>query len=98
MMKMKKTFTFFMLIIVSLMTFSCVASASEEKEDYAVILRTYYDEDMDTAYVKLGFTDNTEGTYKISKYHLKNELEPADELNDRPCDFDNNNYFGMVVK
>ncbi len=67
-------------------------------ENYAVILRAYYDEDMDTAYVKLGFADNTEGTYKIGKYYLKKSSEPNHESNDRPQDFANNNFFGTVVK
>ena len=67
-------------------------------ENYAVILRAYYDEDMDTAYVKLGFADNTEGTYKIGKYYLKKSSEPNHESNDRPQDFANNAFFGAVVK
>ena len=67
-------------------------------ENYAVILRAYYDEDMDTAYVKLGFADNTEGTYKIGKYYMKKASEPNNAVNDRPQDFANNAFFGRVVK
>ncbi len=67
-------------------------------ENYAVILRAYYDEDMDTAYVKLGFADNTEGTYKIGKFYMKKASEPNNAANDRPQDFANNAFFGAVVK
>ncbi len=69
-------------------------------ENYAVILRSYYDEDMDTAYVKLGFADNTEGTYQIGKTYLKNSREPNSDENEgnRAQDFAYNSLFGAVVK
>ena len=69
-------------------------------EDYAVITRSYYDADMDTAYVKLGFGDNSEGTYQVGKTYLKNSREPNDaaNINNRAQDFANNALFGIVVK
>ena len=69
-------------------------------EDYAVITRSYYDSDMDTAYVKLGFGDNSEGTYQVGKTYLKNSREPNDaaNINNRAQDFANNALFGIVVK
>lgn len=69
-------------------------------EDYAVITRSYYDADMDTAYVKLGFGDNSEGTYQVGKTYLKNSREPNDAANsgNRAQDFANNTLFGIVVK
>ena len=68
-------------------------------DDYAVILRSNYDEVMDTATVKLGFADGTTGTYEVSKTYLANRREPYSEKNkgNRASDFANNAYVGYVV-
>lgn len=66
-------------------------------ENYAVILRSYYDADLDTAYVKLGFADNTEGTYQVGKLYTKKASDPQNPLNDKASDFDLNAYVGMIV-
>ncbi len=67
-------------------------------ENYAVILNSFYDADLDTAYVKLGFADNTEGTYKVGKFHTPVSSKPNDAANDRAQDYADNARFGMVVK
>lgn len=69
-------------------------------ENYAVIIRSYYDQDMDVAYVKLGFADNTEGTYQVGKTYLKNNREPNSDENEgnRAQDFAKNALFGAVVE
>lgn len=73
-----------------------VGSAS----DYAVILKSTYDEDMDVAYVKLGFADNTDAMLQVNKTYLENRREPHSAANDgnRPSDFANNAYVGYVVE
>ena len=69
-------------------------------ENYAVVIRSYYDQDMDVAYVKLGFADNTEGTYQVGKTYLANSREPNDDKNkgNRAQDFAKNALFGAVVE
>ena len=69
-------------------------------EDYAVVLKSTYDEDMDVAYVKLGFADNTEGMYQVTKTYLEDRRNPHDVANNgnRPSDFANNAYVGYVVE
>ncbi len=66
-------------------------------ENYAVILRSYYDADMDTAYVKLAFGDNTEGTYKVGKMYTAKASDLSDPSNNRAQDFATNAFFGYVV-
>lgn len=75
--------------------------ASEEvanAENYAVILNSSYDEKLDVAYVKLGFADNTEGTYKVGKFYTKYASQPNNPANDRAQDYANNARFGWVVE
>ena len=67
-------------------------------EDYAVIIRSTYDEDKDLGYVTLGFADNTQATYEVGKYNIENRTNPYDDKNDKASDLANNTYFGMVVK
>ena len=67
-------------------------------DDYALILGSSYDEKLDTAYVTLAFTDNTEATYEIGKLNIENRREPYAEENDLASDFAFNSYFGMLVK
>jgi len=69
-------------------------------DKYAVILKSHYDEKLDAAYVKLGFADNTEGTYQIGKTYLRNANRPNDAANagNRAKDFAQNAYFGLVVQ
>ena len=74
------------------------AEATAVVEDYAVILRSTYDADLDTAYVTLAFADNTQATYEIGKYNIEVRNNPYDAKNDKASDFDMNAYFGMVVK
>ena len=64
---------------------------------YAVILRSWFDEEMGDAYVTLGFTDNTQGTYRVGKLCTKNAAKPNDYVNDLATDFANNAMFGLVV-
>ncbi len=74
------------------------SEATAVVEDYAVILRSTYDADLDTAYVTLAFADNTQATYEIGKYNIEDRQNPYDAKNDKASDFDMNAYFGMVVK
>ncbi|MBQ9985370.1 MAG: S-layer homology domain-containing protein [Oscillospiraceae bacterium] len=67
-------------------------------ENYAVILNSTYDETLDVAYVKLGFADNSEGTYKIGKFYRKYAATPNHAENDRPQDYADNARFGWVVE
>lgn len=67
-------------------------------ENYAVILNSSYDEHLDIAYVKLGFANNTEGTYKVGKFYTKYASSPNHEENDRAQDYANNGRFGWVVQ
>jgi len=67
-------------------------------ENYAVILNSSYDSSLDVAYVKLGFADNTEGTYKIGKFYRKYSAQPNHAENDRPQDYADNARFGWVVE
>ena len=67
-------------------------------ENYAVILNSSYDEQLDVAYVKLGFADNTEGTYKVGKFFRKYSSQPNHAENDRAQDYANNARFGWVVE
>ncbi len=69
--------------------------AAAVADDYAVVLESYVD--RGTAYVRLGFADNTEGTYAVGKFFQTNPAEPNDDANDRPADFAKNAMFGMVV-
>ncbi len=74
---------------------------SEEEynaENYAVILNSSYDDKLDVAYVKLGFADNSEGTYKVGKFHTKYASTPNHKENDRAQDYANNARFGWVVE
>ena len=64
----------------------------------AVILNSTYDEQLDVAYVKLGFADNTEGTYKVGKFYTKYASTPNHAENDRAQDYANNARFGWVVE
>ncbi|MBR5543350.1 MAG: S-layer homology domain-containing protein [Oscillospiraceae bacterium] len=66
--------------------------------NYAVILNSSYDEKLDVAYVKLGFEDNTEGTYKIGKFYTRYASTPNHEDNDRAQDYAHNARFGWVVE
>ena len=74
-----------------------IESDTAVTSDYAVILRSYYDSDLDTAYVKLGFADNTEATYAVGKLYKKKASNPQSALNDLASDFNMNAYVGMVV-
>lgn len=74
------------------------ASASTNIADYAVILSSSYDPGVDSARVKLAFSDNTEGVYEISKFYTVNSANPAAEGNERAHDFANNAKFGFVYK
>ncbi|MBQ4545405.1 MAG: S-layer homology domain-containing protein [Oscillospiraceae bacterium] len=67
-------------------------------ENYAVILNSSYDSQLDVAYVKLGFADNTEGTYKVGKFYTKYAATPNHAENDRAQDYANNARFGWVVE
>lgn len=67
-------------------------------ENYAVILNSSYDAQLDVAYVKLGFADNTEGTYKVGKFFKKYAAQPNHIENDRAQDYANNARFGWVVE
>ncbi len=67
-------------------------------EDYAVILRSSYDEGLDAAYVTLGFADNSQATYEVGKFNVEDRKNIYDDKNDRAMDFANNAYFGMVIK
>ncbi len=66
--------------------------------NFAVILNSSYDERLDVAYVKLGFADNTEGTYKVGKFYTKYASTPNHAENDRARDYANNGRFGWVVE
>ncbi len=75
--------------------------SSEEiakSENFAVILNSSYDDKLDIAYVKLGFADNTEGTYKVGKFYTKYASQPNNPANDRAQDYANNARFGWVVE
>ena len=74
------------------------AEASAVVEDYAVILRSTYDADLDTAYVTLGFADNSQATYQVVKMNIEDRQNTYDAKNDKASDFNFNSYFGMVVK
>lgn len=74
------------------------SDAEDIGENIAVILNSNYDEKLDTAYVKLGFADNTEGTYKIGKFHTRYAATPNHIENDRPQDYANNARFGWIVE
>jgi len=74
------------------------AEASAVVEDYAVILRSTYDADLDTAYVTLGFADNSQATYQVGKLNIEDRQNTYDSKNDKASDFNFNAYFGMVVK
>ncbi len=67
-------------------------------ENFAVILNSSYDEKLDVAYVKLGFADNTEGTYKVGKFYRKYASQPNHTANDRAQDYADNARFGWVVE
>ena len=67
-------------------------------ENYAVILNSSYDEKLDVAYVKLGFADNTEGTFKVGKFFRKYASQPNHAENDRAQDYADNARFGWVVE
>ncbi len=69
-----------------------------ENGSYAVILNSSYDEKLDVAYVKLGFADNSEGTYKVGKFYTKFPSQPNNAANDRAQDYANNARFGWVVE
>ncbi|MBQ4544583.1 MAG: hypothetical protein II996_03325, partial [Oscillospiraceae bacterium] len=73
------------------------ADAVTTIENYAVILRSWLDEDMGTAYVTLGFADGTEGSYQVGKLYTVNAAKPNDPTNDLAKDFANNAMFGLVV-
>ncbi len=66
--------------------------------DYAVILKSTYDEDLDAAYVTLAFADNTQATYEVGKLNIEDRENPYSKKNDKASDFNMNSYFGMVVK
>ena len=72
----------------------------EIAEDYAVILKSNYDEDAGVAFVTLGFSDGTTGRYQVTKTKLanKNKLSDPDNNGNRPSDFKNNKYVGYVVE
>ena len=74
------------------------AEVETTTEEYAVILKSSYDEGLDAAYVTLAFADNTQGTYEIGKFNVEDRKEVYSKQNDRAMDFANNAYFGMVVK
>ena len=69
-------------------------------ENYAVILKSVYDEDLDVARVRLGFADNTEGMYEVSKTYLENRSNPYAPENEGNMakDFADNRYAGYVVE
>ncbi len=69
-----------------------------EVENYAVILKSSYDADLDVAYVKLAFADNTSGTYKVGKLYQKNASQPYAAANDLARDFADDNRAGWIVK
>ncbi len=75
-----------------------ISDEEEVSGNYAVILNSSYDEKLDTAYVKLGFADNTEGTYKVGKFHTRYPGTPNHKDNDRAQDYANNARFGWVVQ
>ena len=88
-------------LVFSLVPAGALASETEiSVDDYAVILQSYYEPMTDTAYVKLGFTDNSQKIYPVGKTYLKNKNEPTSSVNEynRPMDFQNNSHFGIVVK
>ena len=74
------------------------AEVEATTEEYAVIVRSSYDEGLDAAYVTLAFADNTQGTYEIGKFNVEDRKEVYSKQNDRAMDFAFNAYFGMVVK
>lgn len=74
------------------------AAVEATTEEYAVIVRSSYDEGLDAAYVTLAFADNTQGTYEIGKFNIEDRKEVYSKQNDRAMDFAFNAYFGMVVK
>ena len=71
---------------------------TQAAESYAVILDSSFDEKLGVAYVKLGFADNSEGTYKVGKFYTKYPSTPNHKENDRPQDYANNARFGWVVE
>ena len=81
-------------VILDIETNSTVSTV----ENYAVILNSSYDEKLDVAYVKLGFADNTEGTYKVGKFYKKYASQPNHVDNDRAQDYADNARFGWVVE
>ncbi len=81
-------------VILDIETNSSVSTV----ENYAVILNSSYDEKLDVAYVKLGFADNTEGTYKVGKFYKKYSSQPNHVDNDRAQDYADNARFGWVVE
>ncbi|MBR3847698.1 MAG: S-layer homology domain-containing protein [Oscillospiraceae bacterium] len=74
------------------------AEVEATTEEYAVILKSSYDEDLDAAYVTLAFADNTQSTYEVGKLNIEDRKEVYSDKNDRAMDFADNAYFGMVVK
>ena len=64
-------------------------------ENYAVILDSYLEKGV--AYVRLGFADNTEGTYQVGKFYQEDPSSPNAAVNDKAADFANNKMFAMVV-
>ncbi len=75
-----------------------VSEESSVASDYAVILGSYYDYKLNAAYVTLAFADNTSASYQVGKLRVEKSSEPNNKLNDRASDFENNKYFGMLVK
>ncbi len=74
------------------------SDAVSSVENYAVITNSFYDANLDVAYVKLAFADNTTGTYKIGKFYTKYASQPNNAANDRAMDYADNARFGWVVK
>ncbi len=75
-----------------------VSEQASKSENFAVVLNSSYDDKLDVAYVKLGFADNTEGTYKVGKFYTKYASQPNNPANDRAQDYANNARFGWVVE
>ena len=87
-----------MMSMLGSLSVAANAESNVSSDGFAVILRSDYDAEEGVAYVKLGFEDDTEGTYRVGKAYTANEADLMDPANSRQSDFANNSAFGYVVK
>ncbi|MEG2570303.1 MAG: S-layer homology domain-containing protein [Clostridia bacterium] len=69
------------------------ATINSSSGEYAVVLASLYDKDLGVAKVRLGFADNTEGTYEVSRFFVLNENDK-----EYAAQFANNAKFAYIYK